>query len=91
MIDRPSPRTDADTFDVIDDALAALAQRKACGSATTSYSSTCQPDRPSQRCLPEAAQRSANGAGWDDLTARNQPARARLRFGPDSPIADGGG
>jgi hypothetical protein len=44
-----------------------------------------------ERFLPEPINTArANKHSWDDLAtpARNQPDEARLRFDPDSPIAD---
>lgn len=94
MIDRSAPRTDNDTFEVIDDALAALAERKRLwlgDDLVLIHLLDCLIEQ-AQRCLPEAMLGAReNGAGWDEIAAllATSPHEAWLRFDPDSPIADG--
>ena len=94
MTDRPSPRTDADTFNVLDDALAALAQRKGLwlGDDLVLIHLLASLIEQAERCLPEAVfTATENGTSWDEIATLlgTSPHEARLRFDPDSPIADG--
>lgn len=94
MIGRSAPRTDDDTFDVIDDALSALAERKRLwlgDDLVLIHLLDCLIEQ-AERCLPEAVLGAReNGAGWDEIAAllTTSPHEAWLRFDPDSPIADG--
>lgn len=94
MIDRSAPRTDDDTFDVIDDALTALAQRKGLwlGDDIVLIGLLASLIAQAERCLPEAVFTAVeNGASWDEIATllATSPHEAWLRFDPDSPIADG--
>ena len=94
MIDPSAPRTDDDTFDIIDHALAALAERKDLwlgDDLVLIHLLGCLIEQ-AERCLPEAVLGARDhGAGWDDIAAllNTSPHEAWLRFAPDSPIADG--
>jgi len=90
----PARRTDDDTFDVVDDALFALAERKGLwlgDDLVLVHLLDCLIEQ-AERCLPEAVLGARdNGAEWDDIAALlgTSPHEAWLRFAPDSPIADG--
>jgi hypothetical protein len=91
---QPAPRSDDDTFDVIDDALTALADRRGLwiGDDHVSIHLLASLIDQAERCLPEAVYLArANGTGWDDIARLlgTSPHEAWLRFDPDSPIADG--
>lgn len=88
------PRSDADTFDVIDDAVTALAARRGAwlGDDTVVIGLLADIIVQAERCLPEAVTNArANGHDWNDIAALlgTSPDEARMRFDPDSPIADG--
>ena len=90
----PGPVTDADTFDVLDDALNALAERKGLwlGDDTVHIHLLASLIDQAQRALPEAVFTAReNGATWADIAQllATSPEEAHLRFDPDSPIADG--
>ncbi len=89
----PGPVTDADTFDVLDDALSALAERKGLwlGDDTVLIHLLASLIGQAQRALPEAVFTAReNGATWADIAhlLAISPEEAHLRFDPDSPIAD---
>jgi hypothetical protein len=88
------PRTDEDTFAVLDDALTALAQRRGAwlGDEHAAIGLLASLIDQALRALPEAVTTArANGTSWDDIAilTGTSPEEARLRFDPDSPIADG--
>lgn len=94
MIDHPGPCTDADTYEVIDDALTALAQRKGLwlGDDHVLIGLLASLIAQAEHCLPEAVfTATENGTSWDEIATllATSPHEARLRFDPDSPIADG--
>jgi hypothetical protein len=87
------PRTDDDTYDVLDDALTALAQRRGLSldERTTIHLLASLIDQ-ALRALPhEVDTARANGTSWNDIAILigTSTEEARLRFDPDSPIADG--
>jgi hypothetical protein len=85
MIDPTAPRTDHDTFDVIDDALTALAERKRLwltDDLALIHLLACLIEQ-AERCLPEAVFTAReNGASWDDIATllATSPHEAWLRF-----------
>lgn len=89
----PARYTDDDTFDIVDDALSALAERKGLwlgDDLVLVHLLDCLIEQ-AERCLPEAVLGALDhGAGWDDIGALlgTSPNEAWLRFDPDSPIAD---
>lgn len=94
MTDRIGPRTDDDTFDVIDHALATLADRRKLwlGDDLVLIGLLDALITQAERCLPHAVHDArANGADWDQIAAllHTSPHEARLRFDPASPITDG--
>lgn len=94
MSDYPAPLSDDDTYDIIDDAVTALAQRRGAwlGDDMVLIHLLASLIDQAERWLPEAVITArANGHSWDDLAVllATSPHEARLRFDPDSPIADG--
>ena len=94
MSTHPGPRTDDDTFDILDDALSALAQRRAAwlGDEITTIHLLASLIAQAERCLPEAVDTArSNGHSWHDIATllATSPEQAQLRFDPHSPIADG--
>ena len=100
MTAQPAPRSDDDTFDIIDDALTALADRRGLsdrrglwiGDDHVLIHLLASLIEQAERCLPEAVYNAhANGTSWNDIAwlLGTSPHEARLRFHPDSPIADG--
>lgn len=93
MTSQPAPRTDHDTYDVIDDAISALADRRRLwlGDEHTVLHLLASLIQQAERCLPElVCTARMNGTSWNDLAQLlgTNPDEARLRFDPDSPIAD---
>jgi hypothetical protein len=89
----PAPRTDADSYDVLDDATAALAQRRCLNLADELILIHLLASLIDQalRWLPEAVTTAQlNGATWNDIATLigTSTDEAQLRFDPDSPIAD---
>ena len=94
MTKPPAPRTDSDTFEVVDQALSELADRRHAwlGDDTVVIGLLVSLIHQAERFLPELVTTARlNGHSWDDLAIplATSPDEARLRFDPDSPIADG--
>jgi len=94
MTAQPAPQSDDDTFDIIDDALTALAERRGLwiGDDHVLIHLLASLIEQAERCLPEAVHNAhTNGTSWNDIARLlgTSPHEARLRFHPDSPIADG--
>jgi hypothetical protein len=90
----PGPRSGDDTYDLIDAALAALAERRGAwlGDDLTAMTLIASLIDQAERCLPELVTSARlNGHSWDEIARAlaTSPAEARLRFDPESPIADG--
>lgn len=90
----PRPFSDDDTFAVIDDALTALAARRglSLGEDHATMALLASLIDQAQRFLPEAVTNARlNGTGFATIAALvgTSADKARLRFDPDSPIADG--
>lgn len=93
MTDRPAPRSDDDTYDVVDQALFELATRRVdwLGDELTVISLITSLIDQLERCLPELVTTARlNGVSWHDIAGMlaTSPDEARLRFDPESPIAD---
>jgi hypothetical protein len=94
MSAHPAPSTDADTHEVLDDAVLALATRRGAwlGEATVMIHQVASLIAQAHRFLPilitEALQ---DGATWDDIATLlgTSPDDARWRYDPQSPLADG--
>jgi hypothetical protein len=89
----PGPRSGDDTYDLIDDALAALAERRgAClGDELAAITLIASLIDQAERFLPELVTSARlNGHSWDQIARAlaTSPEEVRLRFGPQSPIAD---
>ena len=94
MTGHPAPSSDEDTLDVIDDAISALAARRGLwiGDDHVVIHLLASLIDQAERCLPETVTTTrANGSSWHDIAQLlgTSPDEARLRFDPDSPIADG--
>ena len=90
----PAPRSGDDTYDLIDDALAALAERRGAwlGDELVSMTLLASLIEQAERWLPQLVHDArANGHSWAEIARAlaTSPDDARLRFAPDSPIADG--
>lgn len=88
------PRSGDDTFDLIDDALAALADRRSVwlGDDLSNIALITSLIEQAERCLPQLVHDArANGQGWPEIARAlgTNPDDARLHFDPESPIADG--
>ena len=92
-INPPAPRSDDDTFDLIDHALTALAERRGLylGDDAVLIHLLASLIDQAQRCLPEAVLGARDhGASWHDIATAlgTSPEQAELRYSPDSPVAD---
>ncbi|WP_234811449.1 hypothetical protein [Mycolicibacterium elephantis] len=90
----PDPRSGEDTYDLIDDAVAALADRRGVwlGDDLASIALIASLIEQAERWLPHLVHDArANGHGWTEIARAlgTNPDEARLRFDPQSPIADG--
>jgi hypothetical protein len=93
MTTTPGPRSGDDTYDLIDDALYALAERRGAwlGDDLTAITLIVSLIDQAERFLPELVTSALlNGHTWGQIAAAlaTSPEQARLRFGPQSPIAD---
>lgn len=94
MTSNPGPRSGEDTFDLIDDALAALAERRGVwlGNDIATMALVASLIDQAERWLPQLVHDArANGRSWDEIARAlgTSPDEARLRFDPESPITDG--
>jgi len=90
----PVPRSGEDTFDLVDDAVAALAERRGVwlGDDIAVMALVASLVEQSERWLPQLVHDArANGHDWPEIARAlgTSPDEARLRFDPESPIADG--
>ena len=89
----PGPHSGDDTYDLIDDALATLAERRGAwlGDDLTAITLLTSLIDQAERCLPELVTNARlNGHTWDQIARAlaTSPSEARLRFDPESPVAD---
>jgi hypothetical protein len=87
------PRSGDDTYALIADALAALAERRGAwlGDDLTAITLIASLIDQAERFLPELVTSARlNGHTWDQIAAAlaTSPDQAQLRYGPQSPIAD---
>ena len=87
------PRSGDDTYDLIDDALYQLAERRGkwLGDPATTITLIASLIDQAQRMLPEQVLTALdNGATWHDIAVAlaTSPEQAELRYSPDSPVAD---
>ena len=93
MSTEPAPHSGDDTFDLIDDAVAALAQRRRvdlCDDVTT-IALLASLIEQAERCLPQLVHDARlNGHTWTQIAQAlgTNPHEAHLRFDPESPITD---
>jgi hypothetical protein len=90
----PEPRSGDDTYDLIDDAVAALAERRGTwlGDDIAAIALIASLIDQAERWLPQHVHDArANGHSWEQIARAlaTSPAEARLRFDPQSPVADG--
>jgi hypothetical protein len=88
------PDSGEDTFDLIDDAVAELAQRRGVwlGDDLRTITLITSLIEQAERWLPQLVHDArANGHDWSEIAEAlgTSPDETRLRFDPDSPIADG--
>jgi hypothetical protein len=84
---------DDDTFDVVDDAIAVLGLRRGLwmGDERVMIHLVASVIEQAERFLPHlVAEARSDGASWEDVARLlgTCPGLARLRFDPDSPVAD---
>jgi hypothetical protein len=89
----PAPHSGDDTYDLIRDALAKLAQRRGAwlGDDLTAITLPASLIDQAERCLPDLVDSArTNGHTWHRIARApaTSPEQARLRYDPDSPIAD---
>ena len=89
----PGPHSGDDTYDLIDDALATLAERRGAwlGDDLTAITLLASLIDQAERCLPELVTNARlNRHTWDQIARAlaTSPSEARLRFDPESPVAD---
>ena len=92
MTTSPGPHSGDDTFDLIDDALATLAERRGAwlGDDLTAITLIASLTGQAERFLPELVTNARlNGHTGDQIAAAlaTSPDQAQLRYGPQSPIA----
>lgn len=92
--DNPSPRSGEDTFDLVDDALTALAERRGgrLGDDITTMALVASLIEQAERWLPQLVHDArVNGHSWHEIAQAlgTSPDEAHLRFDPESPLADG--
>lgn len=90
----PAPQISQDSYDILDDAVADLAQRRdlCLGDELTRIHLLASLIDQAICWPPEAVTTAhANGVSWHDISILigTSPDQARLRFDPHSPIADG--
>ena len=93
MTTTPRPGSGPDPCDLIDDALAALAERRSAwlGDNLTAITLIASLIDQAERFLPELVTSARlNGHTWDQIAQAlaTSPDQAQLRYGPESPIAD---
>jgi hypothetical protein len=93
MTASPGPHSGDDTFDLIDDALTTLAERRGAwlGDDLTAITLIASLIDQAERCLPQLVHDArANGHSWHQIAQAlaTSPDQARLRFDPQSPVAD---
>jgi len=87
------PHSGDDTYDLIDDALHHLAERRHAwpGDPLTAITLIASPTGQAERMLPDLVfQARDHRATWHDIATAlaTSPEQAELRYSPDSPVAD---
>jgi hypothetical protein len=93
MTTPPGPRSGDDTYDLIDDALHQLAERRSkwLGDPIAAITLIASLIDQAERILPEhVLEARDNGATWHQIATAlaTSPEQAELSYSPDSPIAD---
>ena len=93
MTTPPGPRSGDDTYDLIDDALYQLTERRKAwlGDPITAITLLASLIDQAERMIPEHALIARdNGATWHDIATAlaTSPEQAELTYSPDSPVAD---
>ncbi len=88
-----SPHSGDDTHDLIDDALCQLAERRGkwLGDPLATITLIASLIDQAERMLPEHVLLALDdGASWQDIATAlaTSPEQAKLRYSPDSPVAD---
>jgi hypothetical protein len=94
MAASPEPRSGDDTHDLTGDAITALAERRGAwpGDDITALALIASLIGQAGQWLPQHVHDArASGHSWDEIARAlaTSPAEARLRSGPQSPLADG--
>jgi len=94
MAASPEPRSGDDTYDLIDDAVAVLAERRGTwlGDDIAAIALITSLIDQAERWLPQHVHDArANEHSREEIARAlaTSPAEARLRFDPQSPVADG--
>ena len=89
----PGPRSGDDTYDLIDDALFKLAERRGAwlGDDLTAITLIASLIDQAERFLPDLVTNARlNDCTWDQIARAlaTSPEQAQLRYGDESPIAD---
>jgi hypothetical protein len=89
----PGPRSGEDTYDLIDHAVATLAERRRAwlGDDLTAITLIASLIDQAERFLPDLVTNARlNGHTWDQIAQAlaTSPEQAQLRYGDQSPIAD---
>ena len=86
------PNSGDDTYDLIDDALHQLAERRGqwLGDPLAAITLIASLIDQAERMLPEHVLLALDDASWHDIATAlaTSPEQARLRYSPDSPVAD---
>jgi len=90
---KPGPRSGDDTYDLIDDALFKLAERRGAwlGDDLTAITLIASLIDQAERFLPDLVTSARlNGRTWDQIARAlaTSPEQAQLHYGDESPIAD---
>ena len=93
MTSTRGPLSGDDTWDLIENALYQLAERRRrwLGDPLTAITLITSLIDQAERMLPElATEARGNGATWHDIAAAlaTSPEQAELRYDPESPVAD---
>lgn len=87
------PHSGDDTYDLIDDALCQLAERRGAwlGDPVAAITLLASLIDQAERMIPEhALEARDDGATWHEIATAlaTSPEQAELRYSPDSPVAD---
>jgi hypothetical protein len=94
MTPRDEPRSGDDTYDLVDDALAVLAERRGAwlGDPLAAMTLLASLIDQAERMIPMLVLEARDhGHSWPDIARAlaTSPDQARLHYDPESPVADG--